>query len=74
MAEGTLTIKDTTVPLTLPFSLIITDDRAETDGSLTLNRLDFGVGTNMQDESSLAFAVDVVIKLTATRGAAEPQS
>ena len=74
VAEGTLTIKDTTVPLTLPFSLIITDARAEMDGSLTLNRLDFGGGTNMQDESSLAFAVDVVIKLTATRGAAEPQS
>lgn len=74
IAEGTLTIKDTGMPLTLPFSLTVAEDRAEMDGSLTLNRLDFGVGTNMQDESSLAFAVEVVVKLTATRGASDPES
>ncbi|WP_370401179.1 cytochrome b/b6 domain-containing protein [Sulfitobacter sp. JB4-11] len=74
LADGTLRIKDNEVPVALPFSLAITGDRAEMNGSITLNRLDFGVGNNMQDEGSLAFAVDVVIKLTATRGAAEPQS
>lgn len=74
IAEGTLKIKDTEMPLVLPFSLNVNEDRAEMDGSLTLNRLDFGVGANMQDESSLALAVDVVVKLTATRGAPEPAS
>lgn len=74
IAEGTLKIKDTEMPLVLPFSLNVNEDRAEMDGSLTLNRMDFGVGANMQDESSLALAVDVVVKLTATRGEPEPAS
>lgn len=73
VAEGTLRIKETDVPVSLPFSLSIVEDTAEMIGSVTLNRLDFGVGQNMQDEGSLAFAVDAVIKLTATRGAA-PES
>ena len=39
--------------------------------SLTLDRRDFGIGANMDDESSLAFTVDVSIALTATRSTAE---
>ena len=31
--------------------------------------LDFGIGANMADESSLKFAVDVNVNLTATRAA-----
>lgn len=67
-AVGTLTVKDNAVPLTLPFSLSITEDVAEMQGSLTLDRRDFGVGDTMQDTSSLAFEVGVDIALTATRG------
>lgn len=73
-AVGTLTIKDTAVPLTLPFALTLDGDTAQMDARLTLNRLDFGVGANMPDESSLAFAVPVVISLTAVRGGAAPAS
>lgn len=66
-AKGTLSIKDVTMPLTLPFTLDITGDTAVMSASTTLNRLDFTIGANMPDESSLAFAVDVAITLTATQ-------
>lgn len=66
-ATGPLTIKDITIPITLPFDLTITGDTAEMTGTVRLNRLDFGIGTSMPDESSLAFAVDVSVSVTATR-------
>ena len=68
-AEGTLTIKGQTVPVTLPFRLSLVEDEATVDANLTLDRRSFGIGDNMNDESSLGFDVDVVIALTATRTA-----
>ena len=68
-AEGTLTIKGQTVPVTLPFRLSLVEDEATVDANLTLDRRSFGIGDNMNDESSLGFNVDVVIALTATRTA-----
>jgi cytochrome b561/polyisoprenoid-binding protein YceI len=67
-AVGTLTIKENSVPLTLPFGLALDGDSAEMRGVLTLDRRDFGIGVNMQDEDSLAFEVKVLITLTAKRG------
>ena len=67
-AVGTLTIKENSVPLTLPFGLAIDGDSAEMRGVLTLDRRDFGIGDNMNDEGSLAFEVKVNITLTAKRG------
>ncbi len=66
-ARGTLTIRDQTVPVVLPFSLDLDGDTASMSGSLTLNRIDFGVGQSLADESSLAFAVAVNVDLTARR-------
>ncbi|WP_264213748.1 cytochrome b/b6 domain-containing protein [Leisingera thetidis] len=66
-AAGTLTIKDQTVPVTLPFDLELEGDRAKMTGALTLNRLDFGIGKSLADESSLAFAVEVPVALEARR-------
>jgi hypothetical protein len=34
---------------------------------LTIDRRDFGIGDNMNDEGSLKFAVEVDVNLTATR-------
>lgn len=68
-AVGTLTIKGSSMPLSMPFALVIEEDTAEMSALLTLDRRDFGVGANMADESSLAFAVKVAIQLSATRGA-----
>ncbi|MGJ8556346.1 MAG: cytochrome b/b6 domain-containing protein, partial [Sulfitobacter geojensis] len=70
-AAGTLTIKDRSVPLVMPFNLALNGDDAEMRADLTLDRRDFGIGDNMGDEGSLAFAVKVAIKLTALRGPAQ---
>ena len=69
-AVGTLTLKDRTVPVTLPFSLSLTDGIAQMNGSAALDRRDFGIGDNMKDESSLKFNVSVKIELEAMRSPA----
>lgn len=66
-AAGTLTIKDRSVPMVMPFNLALNGDAAEMRADLTLDRRDFGIGDNVGDEGSLAFAVKVAIKLTALR-------
>ena len=70
-AQGTLTIKGQSMPVTLPFGLSIDGDTASMTGGLTLDRRDFNVGATMADESSLKFAVGVDVSLTAVRGGSE---
>lgn len=67
VANGTLTIKDITLPLALPFTLVLDGETATMVGQLQIDRRDFEVGQSMSDESNLAFAVTVDIALTATR-------
>lgn len=67
IAEGTLTIKDITSPLTLPFTLALEGDNASMAGSVVIDRQTFQIGKSMADESNLAFAVTVNIALSATR-------
>lgn len=67
VAEGTLTLRGVNMPVSLPFTLDINDGTAIMNGETELNRLDFGIGQNMADESSLKFAVAVQVDLTATR-------
>ena len=67
LATGTLTVKDNSMAVTLPFTLELEGDTARMSGSVTLDRRDFQIGQSMSDESNLAFAVDVAIALTATR-------
>ncbi|MDF1727190.1 MAG: cytochrome b/b6 domain-containing protein [Sulfitobacter sp.] len=64
---GTLTIKERSVPLSFPFGLSIREGQAEMRADLILDRRDFAIGDNVKDEGSLAFAVRVAIRLTATR-------
>ncbi|WP_341366360.1 cytochrome b/b6 domain-containing protein [Yoonia sp. BS5-3] len=66
-ADGTLTIKGTTVPVRFPFELALTGDEAVMTGSLTLDRRDFLIGQSMADETSVGFNVEVAIAVTATR-------
>jgi cytochrome b561/polyisoprenoid-binding protein YceI len=67
LADGTLTIKDITAPITLPFTLTLEGDTAQMAGSVVIDRQTFQIGQSMSDESNLAFAVTVDIALTATR-------
>jgi cytochrome b561/polyisoprenoid-binding protein YceI len=71
MAKGTLTIKDQSQPVEFPFQLSLSDNGAEMRGDFVLQRLDFGIGDNMPDESSLGFAVEIYISLTASQTASE---
>ncbi|PCH74184.1 MAG: cytochrome [Rhodobacteraceae bacterium] len=68
VATGPLVIRDTSLPVSLPFDLTLDGDRAQMTGKLSLNRLDFGVGSTMVNETSLGFGVDIIIDLRATRG------
>ncbi|MBY5932982.1 cytochrome b/b6 domain-containing protein [Tateyamaria omphalii] len=70
-AQGNLTIKGQSLPITLPFGLSIDGDTASMTGGLTLDRRDFNIGKTMADESSLMFAVDVNVSLSATRATPE---
>ncbi len=66
LATGTLTIREATVPVTLPFTLALDGDRAEMAGQLVLDRRDFGIGTGT-GEGTLGFDVVVDVALTAMR-------
>ncbi|MGR3378558.1 cytochrome b/b6 domain-containing protein [Salipiger abyssi] len=69
VAEGTLTLKGTEVPVSLPFSLTLDGDTAEMSGRTTLDRMNYGIGENMADAGQLSHEVEVIVELTATRSA-----
>lgn len=66
-ADGVLAIKGSEVPVSFPFDLVVDGDTAQMNGTLTLDRRDFGIGASMADESSLGFSVDVTLAVNATR-------
>jgi polyisoprenoid-binding protein YceI len=70
-ADGTLTIRGVTKPITLPFTLAITGDTAKADGKVQLIRTDYGVG---QGEWSTAqyVALDVAVTLTIVANKSAP--
>ncbi|WP_375553329.1 cytochrome b/b6 domain-containing protein [Roseovarius mucosus] len=68
VARGTLTIRDQSVPVEMPFDLTITGDSAMAMGTLALDRRNFNIGNGVTDEKSLGFGVDMRFELTATRG------
>ncbi|MDJ1008719.1 MAG: cytochrome b/b6 domain-containing protein [Paracoccaceae bacterium] len=65
VADGTLTIRDQSVPVSLPFTLTIDGQTAEMTGDLALDRRDFGIGGST--EGTVAFSVGVSVSLTAQR-------
>ncbi|WP_299848856.1 cytochrome b/b6 domain-containing protein [uncultured Roseovarius sp.] len=67
VAVGTLTIRDQAVPVEMPFDLNIDGDTATATGSLSVDRREFGIGTDVKDEGSLGFTVEISFELTATR-------
>ena len=64
-AAGTLTIRDNTHPVTLPFTWETDGDRAFMDGSVVIDRTRFGVGQgDWSDPSVAGHEVRVVVDLT----------
>jgi cytochrome b561/polyisoprenoid-binding protein YceI len=66
-AVGALQIRDKTLPLNFPFILTQAGGEAQMTAQLTLNRLNYGVGASMTDESSLAHEVSINLAVTAQR-------
>ncbi|MEM6650081.1 MAG: YceI family protein [Pseudomonadota bacterium] len=67
-AAGTLTIRDVSEPLTLPFTLDVTEGRAIADGEVTLNRQTFGVGQGAYAKpEDIPVEVGVNIHIEATK-------
>ncbi len=69
LADGMLTIKDQSVPVSLPFTLTLDGDKATMRGTTTLDRREFAVGQSVTDTATLGFDVTIEIELTATRAA-----
>lgn len=65
-AEGTLTIRDISQPVTLDFTLTISGDTALAGGTATVNRTAHKVGASVATDT-LADAVKVKLDLTASR-------
>ncbi len=72
-ASGTLTLRGITMPIILPFALVISDNGqgqsiAEMTATLDLNRLDFGVGQGQwQKTGAISDKVTINISLLATQ-------
>jgi len=65
-AEGSLTIRGVSRPVTLPFTLDLTGNRARAQGRLTLVRTEFGIGQgSWSDGRNVALEVAVTVDLTA---------
>lgn len=75
VAHGKLKIRDVTLPVDLPFTLIITPDAAghkiaKMEGEVVLQRLDYNIGTgDWKDTSTVGNPVKVHVSLTATAAA-----
>lgn len=67
VAEGTVTIKDQSMPVMLPFSLDVVGGVATMQGSTQLDRRDFAIGDSQKDEASLGFGVVVEVSLKAVQ-------
>lgn len=67
IAKGTLTIRDQTVPVEMPFDLTIDGDTATASGELTLDRREYQIGMETKNEETLGFDVQARFELTATR-------
>ena len=67
-ADGTLTIKGASRPVTLPFTLDVQGDRAVADGQVVIDRSDFGIGQgDFAGPEWVAFEVAVAVHLEADR-------
>ena len=65
VADGSLMIKGQSVPATLPFDLAIDGNTANASGGLTVDRRNFGVGAETED--NVAASVQIQFDLTAER-------
>jgi cytochrome b561 len=68
VADGTLTIRDKSQPVSLPFDLAIAGDVAKMKGSLKIDRKAFDLGTGTWQDGHIAAEVTVEVSATAKKG------
>ena len=68
IVDGTLTLVGQTVPLVLPFDLMLDGATATASGSTSLDRRDYRIGQSYPDESTVGFEVQIMFDLFATQG------
>ena len=67
-ARGELTLRGRTRNVTLPFTLVITGNRAVMNGRTTIDRTDFGIGADTDADDMISRDVEVVVHVEAVRG------
>lgn len=67
IANGALTVRGVSQPVTLAFTLDIDGDRAVMNGSATINRLDFGVGRGQESADVPPVEFEVIVNVVANR-------
>lgn len=67
LADGILTLRGAEVPVALPFDLALEGETATASGLITVDRRDFGIGQGYDDPGTLAFEVEIAVKLEAAR-------
>jgi polyisoprenoid-binding protein YceI len=73
VAAGDLTIRNMTHPVALPFTLVLTGDRAAMTGALPIDRSIFGVGQGQwKTGEAVALKVQVNLSISAKRLASKP--
>ena len=66
IADGTLSLKGTDQPLTLPFTLTLDGTTAQMQGQTVIDRRDYGIGTtSYNDEATVEYDVTITVSLTA---------
>jgi polyisoprenoid-binding protein YceI len=67
-ANGTLTIRRITKPVSLPFTLAFTNDIAKMAGTVTIDRRNFGIGSGQwTSDQWVAYPIQVNVNLVARR-------
>lgn len=66
--DGTLTLVGQSVPLPLPFDLMLDEGAATASGATSLDRRDYGIGQTYPDDSTVGFGVQIMFDLVATQG------
>ena len=69
IAHGKLALHGISLPVDLPFTLTIANNVATMDGDLTLNRLDYGIGSaEWADPKTVGTVIKVRVLVVATTG------
>lgn len=67
VADGTLTIRDQSMPVSMPFDLAIEGDVARMKGALTIDRKDFGLGVGGWQDSHVDPNVTIEVAVIARK-------